>query len=199
MSLDADQVRVAATGRVYVDDEGATAPSDSGTAPDAAYVDMGYVTEDGVTLTFDRTTEDVNAWQGTKLRVITTDEPASVAFALMETDMNTLPVVYGGGTVGGAADDYTFTPPGKGDNAIRSMIIDWEDGDIVYRYYFPRVQIEGSVEQTFAANAPLTYPLTFGVLDNDPKWSMFTNDPAMGVAAPLAAPAAKKVAAPQPA
>ena len=195
MALDADQVRVAATGRIYVAPVDTAPPADSGTSPAAGWIDMGYVSEDGVSLTFDRTTEDVNAWQGTKLRVITTDEPASVSFTLMETSQDTYPVIYGGGEVTGADDEWLFTPPGKGDNAIRALLIDWNDGAIVYRYHFPRVQVEGSVEQQFSATAAASYPLTLGVLDADPKWTLMTNDPSFAITPPPFG-AGKKAAVP---
>jgi hypothetical protein len=41
MALDSDNVRVAVSGAVYVAPTGTTAPTDSGTALDAAFIDLG--------------------------------------------------------------------------------------------------------------------------------------------------------------
>lgn len=176
MALDGTEVRVAGTGNVYIAPTGSTLPTDTATALDAAFVDAGYITEDGVTFTLGRETEDLNAWQGSKVRVITTAEPKSVEFTLMQSNKETLPFVLGGGTVAGAAGEYTYTPPAKGTNTERAMVVEFSDGATVYRYVFPRVQLEGEVSFSLTANGAVEYPTTWGVLDNDPVYMIYTND-----------------------
>lgn len=183
MPINADEVRVAGAGHIWVGPAGTALPTDATTALDAAYVDMGYVTEDGVSFSFSRETENLNAWQGDKLRVLSTEEPAEVSFALMQTNDHILPLALGGGTVTEESEgEYKFTPPAKGTNTERTIVIEFNDGeDIHYRYCIPRAQIEGEVSFTLQRGEALTYPLTFGVLDDDPKYIILTDDPSWDV------------------
>lgn len=178
MANDATEVRVAGAGQVFAAPEGSTLPTDVATALDAAFVDMGYVTPDGVTFTHGRETEDLDAWQGSKVRVLTLSEPVSVAFALMQTSGDVLKLAFGGGTITDNTTYYNFTPP-VGSNAVRALVIEFTDGALKYRYVIPRAQIEGEVSYTLTGQDALTYPLEFGVLDNTPKWELITDDDAV--------------------
>ena len=178
MALDGTQVRVAGTGNVYFAPTGSTLPTDTATALDAAFVDGGYISEDGVSFTLGRETEDLNAWQGSKIRVITTAEPKSVEFTLMQSNKENLPFILGGGTVGGTGGEYSYTPPAKGVNEERAMVVEFADSSITYRYVFPRVQLEGETSFSLTSSGAVEYPTTWGVLDNDPVYMIYTDDPA---------------------
>ncbi len=183
MAIDGSEVRVAGAGHVYVAPMATAIPTDLSPLP-GAWIDLGYVTEDGVGFTFGREVEDLNAWQGDKIRTLSTKEPASTTFALMQTNETVLEVAFAGGSVTESAGDpkvYTFTPPKSGTNTERALVIEFEDGSIVYRYCIPRTQIEGSVEFTLTRTGALTYPLTMGILDNGdkPKFTIVSNDPKM--------------------
>lgn len=177
MALNADAVRVAGTGEVYVGPANEAAPTSPTAAPGASYTGLGYTSTDGVAFTFSRDTSDIDAWQGSKVRVVSNAEPASVAFTLIETNLNTLPVVFGGGTVTEpSAGVAKFTPPAEGTNTIRSMIVDFDDNGVHYRYYFPRVQIEGDVAFSLTRGQEVGYSMTFGILAASPKWILLTDD-----------------------
>lgn len=195
MAIDGSEVRVAGAGHVYVAPSGTALPTDL-TPLSNAYIDLGYVTEDGVAFSFGREVEDLNAWQGDKIRTLSTKEPASTTFALMQTNATILTVAFGGGTVTetGTAPNvvYKFTPPSSGTNTERVLVIEFNDGAaITYRYLIPRSQIEGNVDFTLTRSGALTYPLTFGILDNgdNPKFNILSNDPKMapGSQKPLSA------------
>lgn len=177
MALDGTEVRVAGTGNVYFAPTGSTLPTDTATALDAAFVDAGYISEDGVTFTLGRETEDLNAWQGSKVRVLTTAEPKSIEFTLMQSNKENIPFILGGGTISGT-DPYTYTPPTKGTNTERAMVVEFADGTVTYRYVFPRVQLEGEVSFSLTANGAVSYPTTWGVLDASPAYEIITDDPA---------------------
>lgn len=188
MALDGTQVRVAGAGHVYVATPETAAPADVETALPAAWTDLGYVTEDGVAFTFGRETEDLNAWQADKVRVLTLRAPKNVEFALMQTNSKTLVTALGGGVwEADGAGGHKFTPPRDDENAVHSMVIEFTDGDVTYRYYFPRVQVEGEVSFTLTRSGAVTYPINFGVLAATPAYEILSNDPALdgGAALPL--------------
>lgn len=190
MAISADEVRVAGTGHVYVAPKGTELPTTVDTALPADWTDLGYVTTDGVSFTFSRETEDLDAWQGDKIRVLSLSEPKQVEFTLMQTDAAVLQAAFGGGTIETAEGVTTYTPPVRGENVERAMVIEFMDDDITYRYSFGRVQQEGDVNFVLTREGAVEYPVTFGVLEADPAYTIITNDPAM--AAPIVRGAAKK-------
>ena len=70
---------------------------------------MGYVTTDGVGFTFSRESDDLDAWQGDKVRVLSSREPMSLTFALMQTNGDTLLLAMGGGTIAAGAGVFSST------------------------------------------------------------------------------------------
>ena len=179
MAISADEVRVAGTGRVYTAPKGTALPTTVDSALPADWTDLGYVTTDGVSFTFSRETEDLAAWQGDKIRVLSLSEPKMVEFTLMQTDAAVLETAFGGGTVETDAGVTTYTPPLRGENVERSMVIEFLDDDITYRYAFSRVQQEGDVNFVLTREGAVEYPVTFGVLEATPAYTIITNDPAM--------------------
>ena len=179
MAISADEVRVAGTGRVYTAPKGTALPTTVDSALPADWTDLGYVTTDGVSFTFSRETEDLAAWQGDKIRVLSLSEPKMVEFTLMQTDAAVLETAFGGGTVVTADGVTTYTPPLRGENVERSMVIEFLDDDITYRYAFARVQQEGDVNFVLTREGAVEYPVTFGVLEATPAYTIITNDPAM--------------------
>ena len=192
MAINGSEVRVAGAGHVYVAPAGTALPTDL-TALDPKYVDLGYVTEDGVGFSFSREVEDLNAWQGDSIRILSTKEPASTTFSLMQTNSTVMTVAFGGGeiTETGTAPNkvYTFTPPKLGTNTERVLVIEFTDGAaITYRYVIQRTQIMGNVDFTLNRTSALTYPLTMSILDNGdkPKFTVISNDANMAPGAAVA-------------
>src|SRR5262245_21213562 len=169
---DAQNVVVAGTGAVYVAPDGTTLPADLA-APPAAWTDVGYVSEDGVTFTFSREQEEVYAWQvSTPVRVLVTIEPISIAYELEQFDRVTVSLAFRGGTFSGTAAPFTYTPPDPGTSDVRALLVDAIDGDYTFRFGFPRVQIGEDVETQLLRSDAVRLPLTFNVLAADDKWQV---------------------------
>jgi hypothetical protein len=172
MSLTPEAVRVAGTGEVYFAPVDTAAPTDSVTELPSAWKGLGYTSPDGVQFNVSRDTNQIDAWQGSKVRVVTNSENLTLQTTLIETKTETLLVAFGGGVV----IDGDYTPPAEGENAIRSLVVDFTDNDITYRYYFPRVQVEGDVSFNLTRTDAVGYEVTLGVLSSDPRWELFTDD-----------------------
>lgn len=176
MALNAEAVRVAGTGEVYFAAENTAAPTNATSALAADWKGLGYTSTDGVQFTLSRNTTDLDAWQGSKLRVVTNSEPVTLTFRLMETKSETLLLAFGGGTLAG---DGTYVPPEEGTNTVRAICVDFTDGTLDYRYYFPRVQVEGDVSFALTRSAEVGYDVTLGVLSvsvGQNRWKLFSDD-----------------------
>ena len=180
MAILAEEVRVAGAGHVFAAPEGTTIPGTLAALSDP-FVDVGYVTTDGVTFTFSRESEDLDAWQADKIRVLSSREPATVAFALMQTNSDVMVLALGGGSFTDEGGGIYKYQPVSGENLVRTIVVEFTDGGKTFRYCVPRAQVEGDVTWTLTRTGAVTYPLTFGLLDASPaKYHILSNDPAMG-------------------
>jgi hypothetical protein len=155
-----------ATGGVLIGDLGAEAPEDARTALDSAFVAAGYVGEDGLTETTDRSTEKVKAWGGDIVKVLQTDFSVTYTFTFIETHNSTvLETVYGD-------DNVTVTPATGAAGTLRtvkvnadtlphkSFVFDMRDGDSRIRIYVPDGQVTEVGEVTYSDGELIGYQVT---------------------------------------
>ena len=84
------------TGAVYRAPLGTTLPTDATTALSGAFVDMGYISDDGVTNSNNPSTTKVKAWGGQIVLIVTTEKPDTFKLKFIESlNSNVLETVYG--------------------------------------------------------------------------------------------------------
>lgn len=161
MTVDESNVRGGLTGAISKAPYGSTAPTSGSSALDAAFIDSGGISEDGVTLTLpdggDRNV--VKFWQnGAQARVFrspSTDLP-SLQFTFLETNLTTVET-YFEATVDDTDGSLEFnvdipTP--------KAYVLDVVDGSSTHRYYVPR-GVKASVGDLVYKNAePVGYQVT---------------------------------------
>lgn len=93
----------ATTGGVYRAPSGTTLPTDATTALASAFKCMGYISEDGVTHSMTRESEDVNAWGGDVVLSPQKSKKETFAFTMIESqNEDVLKAVYGDTNVSGS-------------------------------------------------------------------------------------------------
>lgn len=156
MALDSDNVRVAVSGAVYVAPTGTAGPTDSSTALNVAFLDLGYVSADGIVENIDRTTTQIRAWQnGSLVREVTSEGTYSVELTFIETNEAVLELYYGTANVGGEFDVDPTSTGGR-----KSFVIDVVDGDTVERTYIPAGEITAVGQRTLASGEAIGYQVT---------------------------------------
>lgn len=156
MALDSDNVRVAVTGAVYVAPTGTTAPAYADDALDVAFVDLGYVSADGVVETIDRSTEQIRSWQdGSLVREITSEGTFSVEMTFIETSSAVVELYYGATLVTGA---MSLDPRQSGGR--KAFVVDIIDGTKIERTYIPSGEITAVGERTLASGEAIGYQVT---------------------------------------
>ena len=63
MPQDTDEILVAAQGNIYIAPVGTSLPATEVATLNGSFIDLGYTTEEGTSLTYGQTTEDIGAWQ----------------------------------------------------------------------------------------------------------------------------------------
>lgn len=157
MSTNSSNVRVAVTGAVSVGDDTATAPTDAIAPLGSGFSDLGFIGEDGVTETRERSTENIKAWQnGSIVRVVITEASIAVTFVLIETKKETVEAYYGG-TV--EADGSIVIIPSK-TGGRNKYVVDVVDGDRYIRGYIASGEVTEVGDLVYANGQAVGYEVT---------------------------------------
>lgn len=187
MAQKKSEIKVASEGGIYVApySEGLVLPTDVETAIDAAFNELGYANDDGVTATKSEEVEEINVWQSQNaVRRITTSRDFSAAASLAQWNRDTVATALGGGTWSEPkAGVYRFDPPADADPlAEYAVVVEAIDGERVDRWVLKQANVTGEIETQMVRNAPQLLPVTFSALTpdgEDTAWYYLTNDEAM--------------------
>lgn len=157
MALVAENVRVAVTGAVMVGPTSAPAPTDADTPP-TGFDDLGYISEDGITETRERSTDQLRAWQNADvLREVVTEASISYTFRMVETKAETIALYYGS-DVDPLTGSVAIVPARTGGR--KSFIIDVIDGTEFIRIYIPSGEVTEVGDQVYASGEAIGYEVT---------------------------------------
>lgn len=182
------EVVVGANGKIYVAPAGTTGPTsiDDIATLDPAFIEVGFISEDGATVTDAKTVENIGAWQSFyPIRRIVTAREFTVAFAMRQWNDVNVKFAFGGGTVTlQAGIGWKYTPPDPSTLDERSMVLWWADGAKEFLLYIPRGITTADTESVLTRNAAADLPITFSALSDGSAaaYSLFTNDPAFSAA-----------------
>jgi hypothetical protein len=171
MAQDSTELVVASHGDIYVAPVGTTLPTTVTATLDTAFINLGLVTEDGVSISVSPEIESFNAWQRRQaVRRELVNQDITLTWALEQWNAETVKFAFGGGTVSEpSAGQFRYDFP-DGDDSLdeRAIVIDWQDGpNSKFRAVFERGNVMEAVETQLVRNALAVLPITFGVLAAD--------------------------------
>lgn len=184
MANDADNVRAALNGSILMAPKGSTAPVDLDTAWDAAWVDLGFMSDDGVNMEYSTNVEDINAWQSlSPVRRILTSVDMTLGFTAIELKARTVTAYFPDSTITAVSGTVSrLDIPAAPGPAEYAFGLEWIDGDIKNRLVLPRGEItdRGAIslgrssavglEMTVSAYASSAPEIAIW-LSNDPAWA----------------------------
>lgn len=149
-------------GAVFWAPLGSTLPTTAVADLAAAYVCLGYVSEDGVTFNRSRETEDVTAWGGDKVLTLQTEKTDTAQMTLIEAlNENVLKLVHGSGNVSGALATGLTVKETAEELDYGVWIIDAVlNGDVSMRTVLPNAKITTIDDIKFASNEAVGYNVT---------------------------------------
>jgi len=159
MALDAANVAVAVTGSVKYAPIATAIPNDAYEALNVAFLDVGYISDEGVTESHGTETNDIVAWQnGAVVRRVRTSHVLTYQFTMLETNTASMSLFYdtyssSGGTTG------TATVTGVEHDEQR-FVIDVVDGTDNIRIVLPNAQITELGEVSYVNGDAIGRPIT---------------------------------------
>lgn len=160
------------TGAIMSAPRGSTLPTDSTAVPDAAFVDSGYITEDGATLSESPSWTDITDWGGDKVRSILSTTAVTLKASFLEVNDRSAKAAFGD-------DNVTVTPATalKGaEIAIKlntnppprkAWIVNMLDEERHARIVLPDAQVTERGDQAFTRQGALVIPVTISAYPDD--------------------------------
>lgn len=184
MALNADNVRVGLNGNIYLAPKGTTAPTDLDTAWGAGWADLGYLSDDGVSMEYSTDTTDINAWQSlSPIRKVLTGVDMTLGFTAIELKTATVKLYFPSSTMTDVSGTvHKLDIPAAPSPDERAIGLEWIDGSVKNRLIIPRGEVtdRGAItigrsdavglEMTISAYAT-SAPEIASWLSNDPAWS----------------------------
>lgn len=130
-------INPAADGIAYVAPVGSTAPTDTSTAVNASFVDLGYVSEDGLIGAMSADFTDIKNWKGTTVKKVQTGSEITFKLKFLQTTRKTLELYTGGRF--GATDVLKIDGPVRDARAWVFDILD--PTNKVLRVYCPNAEV----------------------------------------------------------
>lgn len=172
---------VGGSGEVYVAAVGTALPAGPSVALNAAFVGLGYHTEDGVSLNQTPNVVEHQVWQSRyPIRRELDTFDFQITFSLVQFNEETVKLAFGGGSISSVSGGYKYTPPQAGE-AIdeRALVVDVDDGSERTRIVVPRGSVTEAVDVSYNRGALGALPITFKALqpaDGSPAWYPLFSD-----------------------
>lgn len=158
-----DNVLVPQTGsKIYVAPIGTALPAGWDTALNAAFVDVGFISDDVPEIAPETTTNEIKDWVGDDVRV-STSTSWSITMPMLETNKESLELAFGGGTWTAAGTDGVKFVPGEQDQE-RAIVVHMVDGDFVDRYVAQRAGVTEISSLSPSAEDGTVWAVTLKVL-----------------------------------
>lgn len=164
--LDSKQIRVAPNGAIYAAPAGTAAPTAVATPLASPWVNLGYASDDGVTLSKSLETEEVNVWQSASpARYIVTKVSVGFGFSLVQFNADTVPLFFGLPSTalvesGAGSGIFELTVPADVSLDERAWCVESIDGDVHTRYVLQRGMVTETddlpLKRTEASVLPMT-------------------------------------------
>ncbi|WP_455713714.1 phage tail tube protein [Streptomyces xanthochromogenes] len=160
MSLNANAVRVAITGAAYVAPPKSKLPTDATSPWDAAFTDIGWISDDGITESNSSDTSEIKGWQGGQtVRKVVSSSEMTFQFTAIETSKTVLELYHKGSKVVTTTGKSVLAVKAPGPDR-RSFGFDVIDGNSHIRIVIPDGEVTETGDITYKGDEAVGYELT---------------------------------------
>lgn len=178
MALDSGEVRLAPFGHVYVAPVGSTLPTDVTTPFNASWLELGYLDEDGVSVTPSVDVNDIRAWQSaTPVKTSITSIDLECSFNMIQVNQASTGLFFFGEswTAGGGVATLTVSSNPTLDE--RALAIEWtDDENNTNRLLLPRGLVTDREAMQLQRAEATAFGVTFRALDYNGTLAVILSD-----------------------
>lgn len=146
----------------------------AGTAPPATMGDyaapwknLGYASDDGVTIAGDTTTEDITPWQSRMpIRSIVTEISKTLQFTLWQLNADTLALYFDTTVPNTTPGTYSFDVRSDAPPKLWAVSVDVEDGEGQFRITYSRATLDSTGDMAITKSAVVPLDVTLKALDS---------------------------------
>lgn len=149
-------VGVGAAGKVYIAPAGTTLPADATTTLSGSFVNFGYVSDAGVTMSESSSTETLHDWGGDSIYTVMSEFSETVAFTPVEINETVLKALYGDSNVTVTSGSPTKILAKHTNDTMPSVVIVIEavpNALTKARYVLPNAQLTARGDATLTGKA----------------------------------------------
>ena len=160
-------VVVGQSGTIYVAPVGTAAPTSATSALNSAFVRLGFMSEEGITIREEKNLEPRSSWTSfypDSFYIL--NRRTLVSFSLREFTQRTLEFALEGAVSGTAPGPYTYATEST-DIVTKALVIDWQDGVRRFRIYIPKGSVDTASSMNIARTRPTDIPVVFSVHQHD--------------------------------
>lgn len=165
------------TGAVYWAPSGTTLPTDASTSLDAAFVCLGYVSEDGVTNSNSPSSESIKAWGGDSVMTVSSDKADEWSLSLIEAlNVDVLKAIYGPQNVSGTLRDGIVVRANSDPNEAACWVIDMlQRNNTMKRVVIPAGTITNLEDISYKDADAVAYGITISASPGDESFGYDTH------------------------
>lgn len=147
-------------GAVSIAPTSATLPTNA-TATLTGFTNLGYISEDGMTQTIERTSENIKAWGGDPVLAVQTDYIETYQFTMIETlNVDVRKATFGDDNVTGTLAEGITTIGNSKELAEKAWVIDMIQRGAVERKVIPCGKVTEVGEITYSDSEVIGYQVT---------------------------------------
>lgn len=159
---------LAVSGGVLVAPIGTTRPTSLAGPIDPAYVSVGYVSTDGVTETSERSTEEIRAWGGQKVRTVQTEFGTTLSLTLIESrNAEALKFVFGEDNVDTSTAGEIVVKRNEKTLPYVQLLVSMLDGENSSHLDVGRAQVTEVGDVVYTDGEAISYELTISCDPDD--------------------------------
>ena len=154
-------------GAIFVAPVGSTLPTDASTALDEAFKNLGFISDDGVTLGTSRSVESKKGWGGVTISTLQKEVEDTAKFTLVEVlNPEVLKVVHGPDNV--TTDINGIKAVTKADElGAHAWVIDTIQNGRAVRYVYPNAKVSDMGEVSLKDDDLMGYEITITSVESD--------------------------------
>ena len=154
-------------GAVYIGTADSPAPTDASTPLDDTFKLFGYISEDGVTISEERDSEDLKAWGGDTVKTSQTSYKETFAFTPIEVDPVVAAAEYGDDNVSVEAGKMTIKHNSKELPELPLVIETVPNSKTVDRFFVPKAKLTEKGDQALNDSDPMGRECTYTAMPDD--------------------------------